>query len=343
MKRILSLILLLPALALGAANDIVLSQRNADNTGLAPARLASVPLNGANGILGYVGATQLPTFWTLGPGLSVQNGALTASAPPASVSWPAITDKPAAYPSTVPLVSGLQAQLDGKLSAPTGNASQYLRGDGTLASFPSIPAAQVRADWNATTGVAVIDNKPALAAVATAGTYASLTGIPTTFAPAAHTQSWSTITSTPTTLAGYGIQDGVSQSALSGYATTGALSSGLATKFNTPAGTQAQYVRGDGSLATLPVARRIETYTGTTNAAGQVVVTYSTAYTLAPSVQTPPPASANQVWTLVSSTATGFTAQLSQRNTVQLLGAEVLLGATVAVPNVSAIFMVVSQ
>lgn len=316
MKRILALILLLPTLALGAANDIVLSQRNADNTGLAPARLASVPLNGANGILGYVGATQLPTFWTLGSGLSLQNGALTVTAAAPAVSWPAITDKPAAYTSTVPLVSGLQAQLDGKLSAPTGSASQYLRGDGTLASFPSIPAAQVRADWNATTGVAVIDNKPALAAVATAGTYASLTGIPATFAPAAHTHPISQVT---------GLQ-GV-----------------LDAKFATPTGTQAQYVRGDGSLGTLPIARRIETYTGTTNAVGQVVVTYNTAYALPPSVQTPPPASANQVWTLVSSTATGFTAQLSQRNTVQLLGAEVLLGATVAVPNVSAIFLVVSQ
>ena len=39
--------------------------------------------------------------------------------------------------------------------------------------------------------------------------YSSLTGTPSTFAPAAHTQAWSTITSTPTTLSGYGITDGV--------------------------------------------------------------------------------------------------------------------------------------
>ena len=37
------------------------------------------------------------------------------------------------------------------------------------------------------------------------GAYASLTGIPSTFTPAAHNQAWSTITSTPTTLSGYGI------------------------------------------------------------------------------------------------------------------------------------------
>jgi hypothetical protein len=43
--------------------------------------------------------------------------------------------------------------------------------------------------------------------VATAGTYSSLTGIPSTFTPSAHNQAWSTITSTPTTLGGYGITD----------------------------------------------------------------------------------------------------------------------------------------
>lgn len=48
----------------------------------------------------------------------------------------------------------------------------------------------------------------------TAGTspavaYGSLTGVPSTFTPAAHNQAWSTITSTPTTVAGYGITDAV--------------------------------------------------------------------------------------------------------------------------------------
>jgi hypothetical protein len=50
-------------------------------------------------------------------------------------------------------------------------------------------------------------NTASLAPVATAGTYASLTGIPSTFAPSSHTQAFSTLTSLPTTLAGYGITD----------------------------------------------------------------------------------------------------------------------------------------
>ncbi len=243
--------------------------------------------------------------------------------------------------------TGLQPALDAKLSTPTGTTSQYLRGDGTIAAFPAIPAAQVQVDWNATSGIASISNKPALAPVATAGTYSSLTGIPSTFPPSAHSQAWSTITATPTTLSGYGISDGVSQSALTAalgsYATNSALTAGLATKFNVPTGTTAQYVRGDGSLATLPAARRIETYSGTTNASGQITVMYPTAYPVAPVVQPPAPALANQVWTTVASTTTGFTMQLSQRNTVTLLAVEVLLGATVPVNGAAATFLVVAQ
>jgi len=42
-----------------------------------------------------------------------------------------------------------------------------------------------------------------------ASAWADITGKPSTFPPAAHNQAWSTITSTPTTLAGYGIADAI--------------------------------------------------------------------------------------------------------------------------------------
>jgi hypothetical protein len=48
-----------------------------------------------------------------------------------------------------------------------------------LTGTPAIPAAQVNSDWNASSGVAQILNKPSLAAVATTGAYSSLTGLPT--------------------------------------------------------------------------------------------------------------------------------------------------------------------
>jgi hypothetical protein len=63
----------------------------------------------------------------------------------------------------------------------TGTTSQYVRGDGSLATFPSIPASQVNSDWNAVSGVAQILNKPSLATVATTGAYTDLTGKPTIY------------------------------------------------------------------------------------------------------------------------------------------------------------------
>jgi hypothetical protein len=51
------------------------------------------------------------------------------------------------------------------------------------------------------------------------GVYSSLSGIPSTFTPSAHNQAWSTITATPTTLAGYGITDAAT-SAQGGLADT---------------------------------------------------------------------------------------------------------------------------
>lgn len=84
------------------------------------------------------------------------------------------------YATTAALTSGLA----GKFNTPSGNTAQYLRGDGSLAAFPSIPAAQVNSDWNASSGAAQILNKPTLFD----GQFSSLTG-------------------KPSTLAGYGVTD----------------------------------------------------------------------------------------------------------------------------------------
>lgn len=72
-----------------------------------------------------------------------------------------------------------------------------------ITGAPNIPAAQVSSDWNASSGVAQILNKPVLFS----GSYTDLTNKPTAFPPSAHNQAWSTITTTPTTLSGYGITD----------------------------------------------------------------------------------------------------------------------------------------
>jgi hypothetical protein len=157
-----------------------------------------------------------------------------------------LTNTLANYTTTATLIPMLNA----KFNNPTGTMSQYLRGDGTPATFPTIPAAQVNSDWNATAGVSQILNKPTLFSgsyndltnkpslfsgsytdlinkpTLFDGTYASLTGKPTTFTPSAHTHVIADVTG---------------------------LQTALNAKFTTPTGTTAQYVRGDGSLATLPV------------------------------------------------------------------------------------------
>ena len=47
-----------------------------------------------------------------------------------------------------------------------------------LSNKPTIPAAQVNSDWNASSGVAEILNKPSLATVATSGSYNDLSNKP---------------------------------------------------------------------------------------------------------------------------------------------------------------------
>ena len=88
---------------------------------------------------------------------------------------------------------------DGGLTQKNFTATLKTKLDG-IASGAEV---NVQSDWNATSGDALILNKPTLFD----GAYSSLTGTPSTFAPSAHNQAWSTITSTPTTIAGYGITD----------------------------------------------------------------------------------------------------------------------------------------
>lgn len=76
------------------------------------------------------------------------------------------------------------------------------------------------------------------------------------------------------------------------------------------------------------VSKRLEQYIGVTDANGLYTVVYPTPFASRPSIQPEPPLAPNQVWTLVTSTATGFSVRLTQRASVTLLGLEVLLAAT---------------
>ena len=79
------------------------------------------------------------------------------------------------------------AQILNKPTIPTKtseltNDSGFTTFDGdynSLTNKPTIPAAQVNSDWNASSGVAQILNKPTLATVATTGSYNDLSNKPT--------------------------------------------------------------------------------------------------------------------------------------------------------------------
>ena len=81
-----------------------------------------------------------------------------------------------------------------QVAGASGTSGQFLKSTGSSVAwetFPTIPAAQVNADWNATSGLAQILNKPTLHAVATSGQYSDLSGLPSI--PAAQIQSdWNT-------------------------------------------------------------------------------------------------------------------------------------------------------
>ena len=81
-----------------------------------------------------------------------------------------------------------------QVAGASGTSGQFLKSTGSSVAwqdFPTIPAAQVNSDWNATSGVAQISNKPTLHVVATSGQYSDLSGLPSI--PAAQIQSdWNT-------------------------------------------------------------------------------------------------------------------------------------------------------
>ena len=79
-------------------------------------------------------------------------------------------------PNLAPVAtSGSYGDLTGTPTlAPVATSGSY----SDLTGTPTIPAAQVNADWNATSGITQILNKPTLASVATSGNYSDLSGAP---------------------------------------------------------------------------------------------------------------------------------------------------------------------
>jgi hypothetical protein len=171
----------------------------------------------------YDDLDNLPTIPTATSELTNDSGFIT------------IGDVPAQVNSDWNATSGVEEILN-KPTIPT--ATSDLTNDGADGVNPFITAgdvpAQVNADWNATSGVAEILNKPTI----TNGTVTAVTAT----APMSSTG---------------GATPNLSMSSANGTTNGYLLSSDWLIfngKFNTPAGTTLQYVRGDGSLATFPTS-----------------------------------------------------------------------------------------
>jgi hypothetical protein len=180
MKKLFALLLFAASSAFAGPLDLVIGQRNTlDNTTINRV----IPTTVTDGLVYYNVSTNLPAYATLGSGLSIVSGVLTAS------------------------------------------------GSGP----------QVNSDWNASSGVAQILNKPTIATVGMTGQYLDLSGLPTIFSGA-----YADLSGKPD-LSVYALNV-----SLANYATTSALGTGLAGKFNTPTGTSGEYLRGNGTAATFP-------------------------------------------------------------------------------------------
>lgn len=198
-----------------AAHNLQIQQRNSTDTGPVIRNLATPP---SNAVVFYDVATNLPGYLTFGSGITLSGTVITA--PHTQADWNA--------------VSG-DAQILNRPSlaiiATTGSINDLV--DSTSTGRAVLGAANAAAARTAIgAGTSSFD-----------GAYASLSGTPSTFAPSSHTHAAADITSG--TLADARIPS------LAISKTTG-LQAALDAKFTTPSGTTLQYVRGDGTLATLP-------------------------------------------------------------------------------------------
>jgi hypothetical protein len=156
-----------------------------------------------------------------------------------------------------------------------GTIAQYIRGNGTLATFPTIPAAQVNSDWAATSGVAEILNKPTIPAAQVNSDWAAVGGvaeilnkptIPTTLDSLTNvnvpspsnaqvlqydTASSQWIAATPSG-GGTGTVTSVALTMPSAFTVGGSPVTTAGTLAVSAAGLATQYVRGDGQLANFP-------------------------------------------------------------------------------------------
>lgn len=235
------------------ANATEVRLRNPANTGTII--YYAEPAAGQDQLLTYVGATNGPVYSKLGTGLSRSSDTLNVSLTAADISGTTATGQA--------LMTAASATV--ARTAIGAGTSSFSGSYNDLTDKPTIPGGQVNSDWNATSGAAQILNKPTFFD----GQYSSLTGTPSTFAPAAHSHPASQISdSTVTGRAVMTATDAAAARAAIGAGTGNG--SGTVTSITAGTGLSGGTITTSGTLS-LANTGTAGTYSGvTTDAQGRV-------------------------------------------------------------------------
>ena len=140
------------------------------NKPIIPAAQVNADWNATSGVAQILHKPTLATVATSGSYNDLTNKP-TIPAAQVQANWNETNTSSMAFIKNKPTIPAEQVQANWNETNTSSKA--YIK------NKPTIPAAQVNADWNATSGVAQILHKPALATVATSGSYNDLTNKPT--------------------------------------------------------------------------------------------------------------------------------------------------------------------
>jgi hypothetical protein len=229
--------------------EVVISGGTAPTVSVSGSGGASVNVPSANGVLSINGLSGVVSLAMVGGSVAQSGNTITLTVAPGVSSWNDLTDKPATFPPSTHthvaaditdfttavvaaappttnaslLTSGTLA--DARLSAnvvlttdarlsdartPTSHAHGNITNAGAIGSTSGLPVITT------TGGVVTVGSFGSTAGTFCSGNDARLSDART---PLAHNQAWSTITSTPTTLAGYGITDAATSTHVHGNIT----------------------------------------------------------------------------------------------------------------------------
>lgn len=146
-------------------------------------------------IAGKADSSSLATVATSGSYADLSNKPTipTVSDAAYSSSWDGETTSAPSKNAVYDKISAMDTTISGKADSSSLATVATSGSYNDLSNKPTIPAAQVNSDWDASSGVAQILNKPNLATVATSGSYNDLSNKPTI--PAAQVQTdWNATT-----------------------------------------------------------------------------------------------------------------------------------------------------